>query len=530
MISANIISISSRRNSPSGTQEPNNVFVQGVIDKATVDGVSIPNANTINALNTFFNSLESVMSKAEMIKIGKLWDGNGLAFSAYNFVNPSTFKDTYPAGNPVYGLNGWSSDGTTYINNGITIKRRENLQLDSSSITVTQAFNNASSNQVASGCSSGNIYAIRPYLSGGGIFYMMGVQGMAPADTTHTVFTALSTNGASGTRPRLNQNGNFGTGTTNITTEFTDDIPIFTGCLNNAGTPTAFYTQGNVCFRWEGYELEDEEVELIRAAWNQYVIDVSQTEWEAGDDITSDGKEVWLICGDSKTGTSDAVGRYAAPDSVLQYRRSNGLIEEVKGADLFNIPSTGSPWPLAGRLYNESEANKGKRIVFALYGVGGSAFLNDVKNASWDIDDSGTVYASAKAVWDDALDEVGVIKPKAIVIILGINDINESFNISLTEEQIENVFNQLNTDYGSPTIYVSLPSVLNVDGLNSTQQSRLASVRAKLQSVISSHSNVLLFQDESLDVFDNATNTNSGTHWNFAGNEVVAHNLMDTVG
>src|SRR3989304_1487929 len=92
--------------SESGTP-PNNPIVQSVIDQAIIDGATLPNATTLAGLNSFFTAIESVMSKAEMIKIGYLQDGNCLEFSRYNFVNPSLYKSTFPAGDPVYGSRGW---------------------------------------------------------------------------------------------------------------------------------------------------------------------------------------------------------------------------------------------------------------------------------------------------------------------------------------------------------------------------------------------------------------------------------------
>ncbi len=505
-----------------------NTYVQGVIDAATIAGDTIPNLVTLLGLDGLLDEIDPHIPSLEMVKVGRLWDAACLQFSRYNILNPLLNKSTFPAGDPIYGLRGWSSNGTTYINDNITMKRRADIPSNCSSIVVCDAYNNASIDQAACGSVSGNYYIMRPYLSGGGIYYMTTTTAIAPLLTTHNVFMALSTHGASGTRARLKQNASYANFSGNIVnTEMTNARDVFTCAYNNDGTPLRWYTQGNVQFRCEGQELSDVILDAIEVAWNNYVTVTSQPVWVAGETITSDGKEVWLWGGDSKSGTSSAVGKYALPNTVFQRRRSNGLLEEVKGIDLYDVPSTGSPCPLFGRLYNEREESRGKRIVFGFYGIGGSAFLNDFKSASWDITDSGTVYPAAKVVWDATLVLAGVTKPAGIVLFIGINDMNEAANIANTQIQMDNFFNQLNIDYGSPLIYVSLPSLQTLP--SEPALTRLNTIRAKLASIASLNSNIIIFEDEATQVFNNPANTTDGTHFNYAGNEVVAQNLINAL-
>lgn len=503
-----------------------NSYVQAVIDQATIDGATIPNAETLTCLDGFFNDSRIAVplgeGKLEMIKIGFLNDNNCLQFSRYNYVNPSLYKSVFYNGDPIYSLRGWSSDGDSYIDDVITMKRRPNLHLDSSFIVVTDAYGNASADQAACGSVSGNYYIIRPYYTGASSYYLSGLNHIGVIASVQNAFTGVSTSGSGGTVTRWLQNSTYKNGAA-LTSEMTNDLPVFTCAYNNAGTAIRFYTIGNIQFRVEAFELTDAEMEGIEGAWNDYVAAISPT-FVAGEDITSDGREVWLVGGDSKTGTSTAVGRYAGPNSVFQRRRSTGLIEEVKGADLYDIPSIGSFCPLFGRLYNQREETKGRRVVFGHYGWGGSAFLNDTKSSSWDITDSGQLYPLAKVVWDATLVVTGVTKPKGIIIVLGINDMNETENITNTQTQMDNFFNSLNADYDSCPIYISLPSLQTLPG--EPKLTRLNTIRTKLQSIASLNSNITIFEDEATDIFDVPANTTDGTHFNFTGNEAVANNLI----
>jgi hypothetical protein len=504
----------------------NNEYVQTVIDKASADGFgsSVPNATTISALNTFFNTIDPVMSKAEMIKITRLNDMNSQEFSKYNFVDPTLYKSTY-SGTIIYSLKGVSSDGSSYINDGITMKRRAGLNTNSSSIAVTEAFSDVSLDQAVCGSVSGNYYIMRPYFTGASSYYFAGLTNFGVTDTKQNVFSCMSTDGVGGTKPRFLQNTTYKDNSSNLGAEMTSDIAVYTCAYNNAGTAIRFYTGGNIGFRWEGYELIDSEKELIRDAWNQYVIDVSATFTETST-LTSDGREAFLIIGDSKTGTSNAVGARAAPNTVLQYNRTSGLIQEVLGSDLLNVPSTGSMWPSMGTgIY---EGTNGKRPVFILSGVGGSSFLNSFASASYDDGTyptyTGTAYATAKTRFDAGLSALGK-SAKGIFLILGVNDINRTEPLVSLQAQINSMFTRLRADYGATVpIYISLPQ--KPSGA-AEQPGRLDAIRAELTAAAAGDANIYVVIDE-VDIFA-VPSYISGTHFSYDGNIYWANTVLPFV-
>lgn len=492
-----------------------NSLVQAVIDQATIDGVSIPNATTLSGLDSFFNdsrvSVPISQGKAEMIKIGYLWDETGLQFSRYNYVNPSQYKSIFYNGDPVYSLRGWSSDGDSYIDDIITMKRRANLQLNSSSIVVTDAFANTSADQAACGSVSGNFYIIRPYYTGASSYYFAGVNHIGNIASVQNAFTGVSTSGSGGTVPRWLQNSTYKNGAS-ITTEMTNDLPVFTCAYNNAGTAIKFYTVGNIQFRWEGYELTDAEMEGIRDAFNDYVLAITPT-FEASTTQTSTGIRWGIVIGDSKTGTSPSVGVRNPPNSNQQWNRSTLAFQEVLNADLLNVPSIGSMWPKFGRQYY-SDTNGG-RIAWSHYGLGGSSFYNtSFPNSSWD-NLTGTTYASAKFVHDAAGASIG-IDPFIVRVILGINDGNRTETLATLLTQMETFFNKINTDYanGTSPIYVNMFSKPNA--ATAQQAGRQNAMKLKLYELESSISNLYITSHEGA-IFGSGLQDN--THFDYLGNE-----------
>lgn len=492
-----------------------NAYVEAVLAQAATDGVDVPSDATVEALDDFFNSINSVMSKAEMIKIGYLWDEDLLQFSRYNYVNPAQYKSVFYNGDPVYSFRGWSSDGDSYIDDIITMKRRANLQLNSSSIVVTDAFANTSVDQAACGSVSGNFYVIRPYYTGASSYYFAGLNHIGNIASVQNGFTGVSTSGSGGTVPRWLQNSTYKNGAS-LTTEMTNDLPVFTCAYNNAGTAIKFYTVGNIQFRWEGQELTDGEMELIRDSWNTYVTAITPT-WTAGADITSTGRELFLVFGDSKTGTSPSVGVRNSPNSALQYNRTASALQEILGADLVNVPSVGSMWPKFCKTYH-SETN-GKTPVISLYGLGGSSVYNTAfVNSSWD-NLTGTTYASAKTAHDAAIAALGVTKPKGIFIILGINDGNRTETLSTMLDEITSLISRIQTHYagGIVPIYMSLFSKPNA--ATTQQAGRQSAMKLRMKDLETANSNLYITVHEGA-IFGSGLQDN--THFDYAGNELFA--------
>jgi len=494
----------------------NNAYVQAVLDRATTLGYTHPNQTTITALNTLFDNLAPYMSKAEMIKISALKDLDCIDISKLNYVDPTLYESTFVGGTPLYTLKGFSSDGVSYINDHITYKRRVNIHTDASSMVWTDAFG-GSADAAACGAVSGanSLYIIRPYYTGASSYYYSNGHVGVIGSGAQAGMTSASTNGSSGTLARFSHDGTFKNGSGTLTAG-TNDIDIYTLCYNNAGTPIKYYTVGNVGFRWEGYELTDAEVEGVRTAFATYMNTLFPA-YTPGTDITATGRELFLVFGDSKTGTSPSVGVRNSPNTVLQYNRTASAIQEVLASDLANVPSVGSMWPKFGKIWYE-ETN-GKTPVFSLYGLGGSSFYNTAfVNSSWD-NLTGTTYASAKTAHDAALSAVGVTKPKGIFVILGINDGNRTETQATMLNQITSLIDRINTDYAGGTVPIYLSLFSKPNAATAQQTGRQTAMKLRMFDLMNTYSNLYITCNEGA-IFGNGLQDN--THFDYAGNELFA--------
>jgi hypothetical protein len=118
MISANIISISSRRNSPSGTQEQYDEALEAVIARATLEEYDMPDEQCLRSVSNFLKKRRSDGSLAKMDFLFLTAIKNGGAdldlFSAIDYINPTRQFD--PINSPSFTSLGWAGDGlSSYI-------------------------------------------------------------------------------------------------------------------------------------------------------------------------------------------------------------------------------------------------------------------------------------------------------------------------------------------------------------------------------------------------------------------------------
>lgn len=227
-------------------------------------------------------------------------------------------------------------------------------------------------------------------------------------------------------------------------------------------------------------------------------------------DTTSDGKQVFVIIGDSKTGTSPSAGPTPSSGTVYEWDAVGGSVVEV-GADDLTGTTIGSPWPRCGINYNAGSG--GKKPVFVYCGSSGSTYSTHGSGNSWNT--SGNLYAPMKVKVNAALAALGLSKPKAIFIILGINDSSAATALATVQADIQSLYNRLTTDFGGCDIVASIPS----RGTTFNAQ-RLISVRTYINDESFSRENLhVLFGETAFREITGLYTDN--LHYNATGNEYM---------
>lgn len=168
------------------------------------------------------------------------------------------------------------------------------------------------------------------------------------------------------------------------------------------------------------------------------------------DDTTSDGKQLFLIIGDSiARGTSPGPGPTPTAGTVFEWDGAQEL--EVSNSDLTDAVD-GSPWPRFGINYNSAI---GKKPVFINCGSGGAEFYPNGDNNNWYT--SGTLYAAMQTKSSTALSNYGLTKLKGIFVILGVNDIRAATLTADVTTGINSLRDRLLSDFPNTPIYFVIP-------------------------------------------------------------------------
>lgn len=260
-----------------GSSSSNNSYVQAALNRGTALGYTLPNAARITALNTFFDSINSLMSLAESIKIYALNNALLSNFSTLNYVDPTLYQSTL-INSPTYGVNGFRSNGTdSYVNENIPINRRAGIEDNFSELASSNsAHTTDESNMYLFGATGRTGTSCRTWMLGKAFgttgARMFNNQSAAIVTTNHDGFYSMSSNGVTVLRPRHGKNGSYIDGTldslgpTGLT-----NYNMFTCAINTNGTPSGYHSQADVEFKWSGFELSDANIATISAAFQTYL-------------------------------------------------------------------------------------------------------------------------------------------------------------------------------------------------------------------------------------------------------------------
>jgi hypothetical protein len=239
-------------------------------------------------------------------------------------------------------------------------------------------------------------------------------------------------------------------------------------------------------------------------------------------DETWDSKQVWMVVGDSKAAgfnSDNVLGPTVTAGQMWQWNRSLSAVTAVTNSDVLYVQNKGSQWPDFGIQYYSNTS--GKQVVLVNNGVGGTNFYSTSKPATDSWYTNGSLYANAKSRTNACLTYLGLTKVKGVIILLGVNDINQGEAIDSIKKSIPSLIDRINADYGTPQIYISNP------GISSAISSSRGIIAKEIKKLQTTYSNVHWWFNER-QLYANGGST-AIPHFNSQGNTQFGRALANYV-
>ena len=170
------------------------------------------------------------------------------------------------------------------------------------------------------------------------------------------------------------------------------------------------------------------------------------------EDTTGDGKEVWLVLGESVAGdtsSSITVGPTTLPDTAFLWNGS-GLTELTTQDINNNGPGFGTPWKQFALNRN---AATGKKCVFVQRAKSSSEVFPDGDNNNWST--TGNLYYPAVAAANAALKYLRLSRLKGILMMVGTNDALGAQSLVSIRAAFFDLIARLNTEFRNIPIYMT---------------------------------------------------------------------------
>ena len=227
--------------------------------------------------------------------------------------------------------------------------------------------------------------------------------------------------------------------------------------------------------------------------------------------VTSDGRSVTLIIGDSKQqGTADDVVLQKPTDADGTGFEFNTRLKQLGRFDLETVNLGSSPWPAYCREFYRL-TNIRKIIVNSA--LTGSQFINSgTAGLSWYT--NGTLYPAAVVKAKKALSAVNLSR-LTVIIGLGINDIGSAETTANVGVAVTSLIERLNTDFNKPTILIHKIGINNGFGT-----ARYGIIKNFVNLLPATYPNVHLSQNEN-SLYGWGLYGTSNLHYKKAGNDMV---------
>lgn len=178
-------------------------------------------------------------------------------------------------------------------------------------------------------------------------------------------------------------------------------------------------------------------------------------------DTTPDGKQAFLVIGDSKAQGLQADASFVAPPDATGtgYEWYSGAVTALTSFGLqtaYNADGA-TCWSQFCITYNSLT---GKKPVIINQGLAASLFYATTPgggNRCWYTND--TLYSDAVTAANDCMTAMGVTKLKGILVILGINDKTHTETFANINTAITSLMDRLTTDFPGVGIYIDMPGI-----------------------------------------------------------------------
>lgn len=203
---------------------------------------------------------------------------------------------------------------------------------------------------------------------------------------------------------------------------------------------------------------------------------------------TTDGRDFFVMYGDSQQKTNQGGG--AVPPAISPA----GILEEWDGSAIVTVAtdlSNANGGTIGPQFANSYYAATGHRVVMLNKCSSGSSFAEDTDSNNWTL--SGSIYADAITETDQALVALGLTRPTAIFISLGINDCSDVVStIGEVLTAIPDFINRLLAKYpGTPILISQLGPFSTLSyNMDAGTLTRVARVRQALKRVVENNANV----------------------------------------
>lgn len=207
-------------------------------------------------------------------------------------------------------------------------------------------------------------------------------------------------------------------------------------------------------------------------------------EWGINQTSLND-EQYFVILGDSiAEGASEAVGPTPTSGTVFEWDGASNV--EITSSDV-STANLGSPWPQFGVTFNGLTE---KKIVLQCDGASGSEFYPHLDTNNWST--SGTLYAPMVTKAKAGMANIGVTAPRAVIVVLGINDARGTETIANIETAAMSLITRLTADFPSSDIFLVEPG----NSGSPTPSQRILDVRQIVNDLATDNTNTYMGFDE----------------------------------
>jgi hypothetical protein len=200
-------------------------------------------------------------------------------------------------------------------------------------------------------------------------------------------------------------------------------------------------------------------------------------------DTTEDGKQIFLVMGDSNVDGRCTTIPTIAADTM--YKWIDPTVTEITNQNISRDGTFGSLWPYFAEDY---KAATSKKVVLVHHGYGSARFVHTTNTNDFSVD--GVRYDAAINDCDSALTSLGLDVPKAIIVNCGVNDLVSTASITDIRTAIDSFFTRITTKYPNVPVLIVQNGRVGTSPTNNSQKGY--QIRAYLKKMAEDYADVFI--------------------------------------